>query len=243
MAELADRVQALVDRFHDGDVKKAADALGMPQPTLHRIVTGKVTNPRLKQLNAIAGYYSRLAAPVTLDWLQNGTGDPPSSRDPLRDRSEVLRWTDLVLELKLPADANESLLRLPEAIIGATIAMRLPWQSRRVEHPFPPGHPTGKEVEPPPKLLEAIKLHYLSWTRWLEEWIEAEGVATIRSAIIRDEPQFKARFVPEGSLAILEQRAKEYDDRVAAGRLPEGTPLATNPEGVSPAPTAKKRGK
>jgi transcriptional regulator with XRE-family HTH domain len=196
MAELADRVQALVDRYHDGDVKKAAQAIGLAQPTLHRIVIGKVTNPRLKQLNAIAAYYSRLVSPVTLDWLQNGTGDPPSSRDPFRDRAEMLRWMDLVLQLELQGPVADSLLRLPEGIENATRVLGIPWENRRQERPFPPGHPTGRELAPPPKLLEAVRLQYLSWTRWLEDWIEAEGVEKVWARLLKNPAAVSKRFAP-----------------------------------------------
>jgi transcriptional regulator with XRE-family HTH domain len=72
LATLAERLTDLVERFHAGNVNAAARAIGVPQPTLSRMASGDVLNPRHGALSKVAAYYG-----TTLDYLLRGVGDPP----------------------------------------------------------------------------------------------------------------------------------------------------------------------
>jgi hypothetical protein len=51
-------------------------------------------------------------------------------------------------------------------------------------------------MAPPPKLLEAVRFQYLSWTRLLEDWIEAEGVEKVRARLMKNASAVSKRFAP-----------------------------------------------
>lgn len=88
MKSLADRVRFIVDLYWGGSVLAAANSLGIPQQTLHRIVTGQTTNPRQSVLVNMAG---GCPVPVTLDWLLSGVGHPPRPMTPGEELSVLLR--------------------------------------------------------------------------------------------------------------------------------------------------------
>lgn len=192
-SQLGQRVQALVRRGHRGNVKRAAKEMGLEQRTLAAIIQGQTKNPSADSVQKIAAYFG-----VPMEWLLTGEGQSPIEEDPFGQRAEVIQWYDLVLSLKLPEPANRILGRLPDIIADATNALKIPVTNRRQERPIP-GHAIAKWSEPPAKMLEAYMLQHLSWTRWLEDWIEAEGREKVRRAIIRHAPKFQARFLSDAS--------------------------------------------
>ena len=67
---LALRVEALVTASHGGNIQDAAGAIGVPNATLARIISGDSENPRLETLRDVQRYYADRG--VTLAWLLDG---------------------------------------------------------------------------------------------------------------------------------------------------------------------------
>src|SRR5688500_5935450 len=112
---LAGRVRQLIERFHDGSVNAAAADTGVSQPTLSRIASGKVKNPRRPAIEQIARFYG-----VSVDWLVRGEGDGPDEvvrAFPVGPATaQWLRWTRLVADLGLPAKLEKAVLDLPAGV-------------------------------------------------------------------------------------------------------------------------------
>lgn len=64
MSNLAVRLSAIVDAAFGGNAVAAAHAASLPASTVHRVVEGKVTAPRLTTLEALAEAYG-----LPLSWL------------------------------------------------------------------------------------------------------------------------------------------------------------------------------
>lgn len=101
--DLADRVKLLIDTYWEGNVNRAAKALGIPQPTLQRIGSGKTPNPRVKLLQQIAS-----GCNVSTDWLLTGKGEGPPSQDEKGryPSGSLLRWDRVVDSLGLSYEAR-----------------------------------------------------------------------------------------------------------------------------------------
>jgi hypothetical protein len=69
---LSDRVTLLVKLFHGGNTNAAARALGVKQPTLFHIMSGRAKNPRSDLIRTIAFGFG-----VPSDWLLTGSGPGP----------------------------------------------------------------------------------------------------------------------------------------------------------------------
>ena len=119
MTVLSSRVSQLVNRYHGGSVNAAAKDVGVPQPTLSRIVAGKVAEPRLHALERIAGFYN-----VSVGWLKGDrAGGPPRLTPWGVARVEWLRWKNLVESLNLPSPLGRALLDMPLSIELAHISL------------------------------------------------------------------------------------------------------------------------
>lgn len=75
------RVAMLVDISHAGVVNAAAHHIGMPQPTLLGIISGRTKEPREAPLRAIADFYG-----VTPHWLRTGEPDTMPNYQRIADR-------------------------------------------------------------------------------------------------------------------------------------------------------------
>src|SRR5437899_2974383 len=98
MKDVGVRVRELIDRVHGGSVNAAAKALGIPQSSLAKIVSGAVKNPRVQTLQIIVNHFGG-----TLDWLATGEGQAPpllqESPWNVVPQAEYLRWRSLVDQL------------------------------------------------------------------------------------------------------------------------------------------------
>lgn len=107
---LGSRVRLLIDRYWRGSVNYAAGDLGVPQPTLNRIASGRTSNPRIAVIVQIADRCS-----VSSEWLLTGKGPPPLERDDRNVRLDavVFRWRRILSDLTLPDDVREALNCIP----------------------------------------------------------------------------------------------------------------------------------
>lgn len=225
MTTLAERIDLLIRDRHAGNVNAAAKVMDIPQRTLLDLVRGKATNPQAKTLQKIAGHHR-----VSTDWLLTGQGQGPDAIDPITAAAkESVRWTELVLDLHLQEPTHSALLDLPGMIGSAAMNFRIDWQGRGARKRLP-GHPTAEQtVGVAPRIVEAAALEYQAWILFFEDWLAADGKAKVVRELNRDVAWLQARFRWQAYFYFLERLAKEYDERVAAGRLPPGSPLAIPP--------------
>lgn len=73
---LRERVAACVQAVYPEGANAAAAAIGIPQPTLFKILAGRSENPRASTLQAIATHFD-----TSVEWLLSGRGTPPVFAD------------------------------------------------------------------------------------------------------------------------------------------------------------------
>ena len=132
---LAERTASLVERYHGGSVNLAAKDIGISQPTLARIASGKVPNPRADAIQKIASFYS-----VSVDWLLGGREGGPSPRRAVREGTPAppdsgpswLRYKALVRRLELPIHVETAVLELPSHVLTSAISLPefQPWRGK-----------------------------------------------------------------------------------------------------------------
>ena len=74
------RLQQIVDYVFDGNVKAAAEAAGVEQPTLHRILAGRVREPRISTLERLADRFG-----IPLAWILGELPNAELGAAPVRD--------------------------------------------------------------------------------------------------------------------------------------------------------------
>jgi transcriptional regulator with XRE-family HTH domain len=110
----ADRIRGLIQGSHRGVVSRAAADIGIPQPTLARLVAGKVKSPRLDAIQALSAYYD-----ISTDWLLSGVGEGPDTSGPVAQTAEWKRWESLLEGLGLSEPAFTAALLVPFAALRA----------------------------------------------------------------------------------------------------------------------------
>ena len=68
---LKNRLATLVQYRYPDSINRAAREIGVPQPTLHGILSGRTKEPRPSVLRTIADHFG-----VSVDWLLSGLGEP-----------------------------------------------------------------------------------------------------------------------------------------------------------------------
>jgi transcriptional regulator with XRE-family HTH domain len=113
---LASRVTTLIGRVNGGSVNAAAKAIGIPQPTLNRIASGKTVSPRLDVVQQLASYYK-----VSVDWLLNGGGHQQPIDELARALVSIewLAWRRCVDSLGLEPAVRDVVLKIPTATLVA----------------------------------------------------------------------------------------------------------------------------
>lgn len=107
------RVRYLLDFLFDGNQSKMADALGIPQPVISRVVTGKL-RPGKQLIAALTGHPK-----VNPAWLATGKGDPLLAAE----ASSSEGWPVPVASCLLPgrpADCKMMLKPIVHYVPGAT---------------------------------------------------------------------------------------------------------------------------
>ena len=123
------RVAALVRDYYQGSVNQAAEAIGVPQTTLNRLVSGRTPNPRSALLQRIAN-----KAKVPIGWLLgDGPDDPPKEQVQVagpdrvvRERisGSLLRWRSTLEQLMRAEDGLSDLEAeaLSQVTLGPAVA-------------------------------------------------------------------------------------------------------------------------
>lgn len=119
---IGSRVGELVETFHSGSVNAAAKFVGIPQPTLRRIVVGLVQEPRASIVRRIAQAYN-----VSADWLLSGTGKGPTRLADQFDPGAVLASLRLLREvvrsLDLPTGIQSDVMSWAMMPLGVDVAL------------------------------------------------------------------------------------------------------------------------
>ncbi len=90
---LRERLAQLVRARYPDSVNRAARSIGIPQPTLHSILSGRTAEPRVPIVQKIAAHFG-----VTIDWLLTGSGNaeaPEHSGRPTPHSERALQAVDL----------------------------------------------------------------------------------------------------------------------------------------------------
>ena len=134
------RLKKIVAHVFVGNVKAAAEAAGVTQPTLHRILAGKVKDPKLSTIERLADRFG-----VPLGWLTGETESlpvdestgakdiPPSWRlvsgFAQRRQRDDLRWLESVgptnPEARRILKVYREAMRAQRAVFWASIRRRL----------------------------------------------------------------------------------------------------------------------
>ena len=114
--ELRDRVRALVEIKYPDGAARAAEVIGIPQPTLHTIIVGTTTNPRSKTLQAIADHFG-----TTVGWLLDGSGPLPPA---LRDEGDMPATTALLSSLGVNTTTLRGIVALGSWLLELRDALR-----------------------------------------------------------------------------------------------------------------------
>lgn len=211
LQSLAERVQYLVDRWHNGSINAAASEIGIPEPTLRRIAAGDTINPRLAVLQKIAKYYR-----VGLDWLGSGSGEGPekTEHEPMRviTRREWLNWSKLVEDLGLTPIEADAVLHLPSATV-------LGWNRLAVQAQKDRGVKAGD------LLAEANAAELVAWTKLIAGLVDVYGKPEVVRALRKHLDQVRLgfaalplRLLREG---VISTNLREQFDGAVDGLLSE----------------------
>jgi transcriptional regulator with XRE-family HTH domain len=232
--KLADRTASLVERYHAGSVNAASKDIGISQPTLARIVSGRVLNPRADALQKIASFYG-----VSTDWLLGGTtGGPPAIGSSGDETPQVpasgaawLRYKALVRRLELPAPVETAVLELPSHILTSFVTLPVLYSSRGK---------TRQRVRWGSKVAEeAVSREIDAWFLFLSGMLAESGSVALRKVLIDGFQRIALGFSP---FPVHLQRTgqlpasvwKEYETRYAPIGLSLLEPLLTPQEQQEP---------
>lgn len=172
---LATRLRGIIDRVHEGSVRRAAQLVGIPQPTLDRIVRGASLNPRSDALQRLAQAYD-----VSIDWLLTGAGKGPDDRTLLRE--PLLKWLKIVRLLAVDESVKAALLDLPRATLNAVSTFGLLC--------LDPDQPQQAY-----KWVSAFDDEHSAWVRFFELWLTDDGVDVVSQLVTKNAAYFDERFV------------------------------------------------
>ncbi len=222
-ASLASRVAGLIRQHFDGSVSAGAQAYGVPQPTLFRIVGGKSESPRVGTLRRIADYHR-----TTIDWLLKGEGADPgeASAYPLREWQEF----DAVLRsLDLPDAVYQRAIRLPGEIGTAfdylcTAGLDSNWVPRR-----------GKlKVAAWEGAWKAKALLLKAWTTFLRGLVSGYGKAAVGTKLASEPDLLALGFQPFAIFLLFDGALPSNLDELFARHTPAGLPTGWSMHTVPP---------
>jgi transcriptional regulator with XRE-family HTH domain len=188
----AERLRLLVEKNAGGNIRAAAQFLGISPPSLHALVNGE-SRPRQATLDRIADKYG-----VTRAWLLEGTGQGPSTDalDPASYSRETMQWEELLQGLDLTSEELSVMRQLPTTMhtIAARfiVAPRLARGPSNIDAIDQIRRAYGGEVS------RAIREERGAWVRLLREWIATEGPKEVSAVIRHHVDDFHSHFVLEG---------------------------------------------
>ena len=185
--DLPSRINALIERHFEGNVRRAAQAWGVPQPSLHRLAAGQTRNPHHGTLLPIARDLE-----TTVGWLRTGEGPNPLLPADL-PQVEYREFRRVVDQLELDPETEFAVLSLPTAI-GAAHEILCRWGIGFLE----------EFEEAPPRVVEASRearyaasaLLFLSWAQFLDGLIRAYGRVRVREKLQSERARILLGFHP-----------------------------------------------
>jgi transcriptional regulator with XRE-family HTH domain len=182
---LAERVSYLIETV-DGSVYAAAKRTGITQPSLLRIATGKVKNPRATMLQQLADAFD-----VGIEWLLRGTGRGPETSK--FDFPEVEEWKEIVRGLELRPETEAAVLDLPMLIYDVAGL----WVQQRVTDA--PTRPTFGDIYAMYQgdVSRAIRDHWRVYIQLFRTWIGTtpEQRKSVRWTLEQNAVRLRRRFV------------------------------------------------
>ena len=179
-----------------------ARELGLPQPTIHRMATGKSPNPHRASLEPIAQYFD-----ITVDQLKGDTplpetvwGDSLLPTKPADTRHvPIVKWADLP-EVKFPAPVQDDQFVVTAPDLGERCFATYMNDSSMEPH-FSVGTTLIVDPDKPPKdrSFVLIKLH-------------ETGVPIFRQLLIDADFQYLKPLNPD--LSAFQMRLLEEDDKI-----------------------------
>jgi transcriptional regulator with XRE-family HTH domain len=196
---LKDRVRLLVDRYWQGSVNRASVALGVPQQTLNRIVTGQTPSPRAEVVSNIAS-----ACDVSADWLLTGKGDAPLADDEhgLPITGARIRLNRVLDRLEAGESLRRSVLMLRHAPLWAALLIS----------------GSGNSPLAASGARDASEALAETWAKLLETAIELHGARHVRRVLAANAPLVALGFTDFGQFVgspesnMRAQLAKAYVD-------------------------------
>lgn len=178
MSTLAGRMRDLVDRHFDGSVNAAARAIGVPQPTLLRIVDGRTQAPRMGALTRIAQFFR-----CDEGWLLTGKGRGPGEVEAAGERASAQgpaeaprvwaarrEWESVVESLRLDLTLSRWMRALPLAMQNAVTGLGF-YSTETVD---------GREHRRTwPAVDLALANHYRAWTALVRRALHTIGRAEL----------------------------------------------------------------
>ncbi len=202
--ELRHRVRALVERKYPDGAARAAEVIGIPQPTLHTIIVGTTTNPRSKTLQAIADHFG-----TTVGWLLDGSGPLPPC---LRDDGEMPATAARVAALGVSASAARGVVALGSWLLELRDALRTDARIGDGEkRPAPVARIYGQQAEARRLFDEAIAGELESF---VAQWGETRAREQLQSSAVQ------AKLVQLRQPLLNATRVPADDASVAEGAIP-----------------------
>lgn len=118
------QVRLLIDRIHEGNIREASEASGLPYATLRDLYTGRTTNPVMKTLSQLGHSYG-----IMPDWF---IAEPRRTQIPSSGVVVKVRETNAAGQLRVRG------VLLPHA------SWPMPWVFRKLERELAATGPGGR---------------------------------------------------------------------------------------------------
>jgi hypothetical protein len=242
MGDLASRVNALIERYFDGNVYQASRAWGVPQPTAHRLATGATRSPRAENLSRIAAYHR-----TSVEWLLTGEGSDPLTGEPMQ-LPQYHNYRELVEGLGLSPEAQWTMLSLPVSGFAAYTVLcqwGIGFGSTLTEQP--------DDVQRAGRDAQRKATMYLSqaWYHFLDGLIRAYGASRVKEKLESEQWRARVGFHPvalelfnvEGGAELVRQAyvRSSYSRSPWAGVILVDSPALPPLDAIPPEQLSKPR--
>lgn len=223
LTKLAGRLRSLITRDFAGNVNRAAQAWGVPQPTLHRYVSSVTEAPKARTLQRIARFYD-----TSVEWLLDGVGRSPLEGD--YPTPEFRAWEKLVKTLELPEFVERLMLPLPGRLSSAHLVLcdwgMFNWRGKRL------AEKQAKAARL--ALYRAGAMEFDAWAEWLRGLVSSYGKRAVREKLMSEADRLRIGFQPFAIYLQMTDRLPAdlgsiYDEEFHPPGTPRGTELLNEP--------------